>query len=180
MNNEEIQKLKLLLSATSAYYGQQLRDDVLRLYVEDLVDLPFDAVAIAVKEVRRDPKTTRCPLPAQIRNRIQPVETDENQAMEAVARIISAVSRFGWNNSSQAREFIGELGWRLVTLDGGWMTVCESMNHENIGVYRAQWKNLALSQIQRARAGTIGDAPAIPSPMGGVIDIKKLLPEMPQ
>jgi hypothetical protein len=174
----EKQHLKKLLVGTAAYYGQSLRDDVLLLYVEDLTDLPFEAVCTALKEIRRDPKTTRCPLPAVIRNHITPAETDENKAIEAVSRIIDAVSRFGWNNLEAAKEFIGELGWQIVTRDGGWQNVCESMNPDNLGVYRAQWKQLALTQIQRAKAGTLNTAPALPAP-NCAIDVGKLLPSMP-
>lgn len=184
MNHSEKQQLKALVVATAMYYSQDIPDTVLEMFVEDLEDLPFIAVAQALKDVRRDPKTIRCPLPALIRNRIQPAETDENQALAAVSRVISAVSRFGWNNAGQAREYIGELGWSLVQLDGGWMTVCETLNQDNLGTMRAQWRQLAMSQIQRAKSGTINQAPALPvSVMDGLVGLpnfQKLLQEMPK
>lgn len=162
MTREEKAQLMLLISGTSAYYGQELRDDVLALYVEDLEDLSFAHVAAAIKAVRRDPKTTRFPLPALIRDKIAPQPTEENDAAEAAARIAGAVRRYGWTNSDRAREYIGELGWRVVQLDGGWQNVCETLTEDNLGTYRAQWRGLALSVVRRVKAGQGEAPPALP------------------
>lgn len=164
---QEKQQLKLLLIATSSYYGQKIPDDAMTLYVEDLEDLPFADVARALKDLRRDPKTIRCPMPAVIRDRIQPANTDENDAVEAASRIIAAVAKYGWNNSESAREYIGDLGWRVVMLDGGWRNVCETLTHDNIGMLRAQWRNTALAQSKRARAGVLELPPTLPTNMLG-------------
>lgn len=162
MTPQEVAKLKLLIIGTSKYYGQQVQDDVLALYVEDLEDLPFELVVQAFKDVRRDPKTTRFPLPALIRDRIAPANTDENDAQAAVNRVIEAVSRFGWSNPDRAEAFIGELGWRVVRSDGGWRQVCEALTSENLNTSRAQWRTLALALIRRSRMGTLDTAPALP------------------
>jgi hypothetical protein len=60
---------------------------VLCLYVEDLADLPFDAVMGAIKRLRRDPKITRFPLPAIIRDRVAPVTDSRPGAEEAWAML---------------------------------------------------------------------------------------------
>jgi hypothetical protein len=167
MSPLEIQQLKALIVATAMYYGHALPDQVLALYLEDLADLPFAAVVDAIKEARRDPKTTRFPLPAVIRAKIAPVESDDDLAIEAVSRVVAAVSRYGWCNSERARDFVGELGWRVVEMEGGWKTVCETLTQDNIGTLRAQWRNLARSSITRGKAGTLDVAPRLPEPKRG-------------
>lgn len=179
MNSVEIMQLKKLLVGTSIYYGQQLDDSVLQLFVEDLKDLDFGKVAKAIKDVRLDPKTTRCPLPAVIRAKITPADTDENKAIDAVARIIKAVSDYGWNNHDAAKAYIGELGWRVVALEGGWHNVCESLTHDRIGTLRAQWRSTALTQIQRDKTGSYDHAPMLPTSEGKAL-VNNLLSSMPR
>lgn len=165
MSPQERQALKALIIATSAYYGQQLADNVIGLYVEDLADLEFGKVVAAVKEIRRDPKTTRFPLPALIRARILPMATsDEDRAVEAATRIAAAVRMYGWTNEDRAKLYVGELGWRVVEIDGGWQNVCETLTQDNLGTYRAQWRQLALATARNARAGRSGP-PELPEPV---------------
>jgi hypothetical protein len=161
---QEIQQLKALIVATALYYGQTIPDNVLALYVEDLADLPFLGVAAAIRDVRRDPKTTRFPLPAVIRARLMPAPSDEGEAQEAVSRLIAAVSKFGWVQPKAAREFMGELAWTVVEREGGWSNVCSELNESNIGMLRAQWRDLAESLSARSRAGTLNTPPALPKP----------------
>jgi hypothetical protein len=184
MSDLEIQQLKALIVATSSYYGHQIPDQVLLLYVEDLADLPFPAVAQAIRDVRRDPRTTRFPLPAVIRARIQPAPTDEGEAQEAVSRLIDSVARFGWTNGAAAKAHMGELAWLVVQREGGWQNVCANLNQDNLGMTRAQWRQLAMSLLSRAKAGTLGQAPSLPAPNAGakmpalIGDILKQIPQI--
>jgi hypothetical protein len=175
---DDKQKLKLLLVATAAYYGARIPDDALALYAEDLEDLPLESIQSALRDLRRDPKTTRLPLPAVIRQKLAPEAlSDEDLAIEAVNRIFQAVARFGWPNPVAAREMIGEVGWRVVEMDGGWQTVCRELNEDNKVGYRAQWKGLALVQIRRARMGIVG-GPSLPAP-DMASHVRGLLKSMP-
>ncbi len=181
MTLPEMQRLKALIVATGAYYGQVIDDAVLGMYVNDLADLPFTRVVDELENARRDPKNSRFPLPAVIRSRIKPVDadTDEIRAHTAVARIPEAIAKYGWANAKQAREFIGELGWLIVSRDGGWVRVCEMLNQDNIGTLKAQWRTQALFEAKRSRAGLTNEAPALPMPVGSTgltkIDFNKLL-----
>lgn len=174
-----LQRIKALIVATSAYYGQKLDDHVVAMYAEDLVDLPVEQIERVLKEVRRDPKTTRFPLPAIIRDRLTPAITPENEALESVSRIIAAVSNIGPYQLERAKEFIGTLGWEVVKAEGGWENVCMNLTDDNVGMLRAQWKHLALAKIARAKNGLTDTAPALPAP-SGPINLTKLLPEMPK
>lgn len=170
------QEIVATIVAVSAYYGQQLPDVVIEMYAEDLIDLPLESLREAFKAIRRDPKITRFPLPAQIRDRIQPADVDELNAAEAAARIPEAIQRFGWPNPELAREFIGELGWRVVQRDGGWRNVCQLLTHDNVGVLKAQWKNSALVQLRRGKLGLVDYAPVLPDGQsrasGGLVSLQ--------
>lgn len=167
MSPEQRQQLKALIVATSLYYGQEIPDAVLGLYVEDLADLPFDAIVEAIRAVRRDPKTTRFPLPALIRDRIAPENTDEADAREAAARIISAISRYGYTNLDRARAYIGSVGWRVVELQGGWTRLCEGVTSNQIPSLQAQLRDLAMGTLRRARLGILDQPPQLPGGGGG-------------
>lgn len=181
MTIAEKQKLKALFVAMSHYYGHVIPDAALALYVGDLADLSFPEVEHALHELRRDPTRKQCPLPAVIRNHILPVPSDEQQAIEASARIVEAIAKIGPYKSVDARRFIGELGWLVVQREGGWEQACTVLTDENVGICRAQWRQMALALQTRARAGNM-EPPGLPEPTRAKlgIDLKKLLPEMPK
>lgn len=159
--HDERAALKALIVMTSAYYGQRLDDTVVEMYAEDLADLPLDAVRRALVEARRDPKQRTFPLPAVIRDKIQPFDNADADAKEAAGRIVAAVSRFGWNNVARAREYVGELGWAVVERQGGWETLCRTLTEDNIGQMQAQWRDLALSVSKRAKLGILNEPPRL-------------------
>jgi hypothetical protein len=180
MTGDEIQKLKALFVATSLYYGHEIPDPALQLFVEDLRDLPFAAVARAIGEIRRDPKTTRCPLPAVIRARINPESDPESEAVMITGRILSAISRIGPYRAGEARSAIGEIGWQIVEAQGGWENICQIEN-DDIGTHRAQWKNHAKALI--SMNPNRKEAPELPSPPDQdpprLIDIQKVFKSFP-
>ncbi len=180
MTNQERQYLKEILVATALYYGQEVADPALQLFVEDLEDLPIKDVLCALKELRRDPKITRLPLPAVIRAKLQPPQTDDDESREAAARIIAAIAKFGWPNSGHARAYIGELGWAVVQRQGGWTTVCDMVDEGSLTSYQAQWRDLAGAIRRRALAGQLDSPPSIPEPSNNVRQITGPVPLDPQ
>lgn len=164
MTNHEKQVLKERLLATALYFSQELDDSAVQLFVEDLEDLDFHTVLETLKQLRRDPKTTRLPLPAIIRARIQPPESDEDESKQAAARILMAIGKFGWSNSEQAKQFIGRLGWEVVQYQGGWTRVCELVDDNNFNSFQAQWRDLAGSIRRRAAAGLHNTPPTFHLP----------------
>lgn len=160
-----ITQIKALIVMTSAYYQQQLPDHVVDMYAEDLSDIPMDRLKAAFLKVRRDPKVVRFPLPAHIRSIAEPVAvTDEQQALEAVSRIIVALGKYGHTNPAQAQEYIGSLGWEVVKREGGWLQVCERVTNDDLPIIRAQMREMAKSIIARSKAGTLNEAPGLPGP----------------
>lgn len=116
--------------ATFAYYnrGQTLEDMVLEMYVDDLSDLDPAACISAYQQYRRNPKNRTFPLPAQVREIVNPGEfiSNEVKAREIAGRIVGAISQFGWNNATEAQVYIGPVGWAIVQRHGGWSHLCEN------------------------------------------------------
>ena len=156
-----------LWSSLGEYYRQPISDMVLMMYAEDVADLPPEQVEKALFEYRRNPKNKFPPLPAHIREAIQPsAMSDDQRAVEVAARIVTAISKFGWNNTREARAFMGEIGWAVVEKQGGWENICANTMSDQIGIFQAQVRELAKVQIKLARMGALDSPPQLPKPAG--------------
>lgn len=148
-------KTKLLetIALTHAYYnpGQTLQNAVLAMYADDLRDLDPEECIRAYGAYRRNPKNTKFPLPSVIREIVAPEESisTEAKASEIAARICGAVPKFGWCNGSEAREYIGPIGWDIVQRQGGWPYICENLGTKiNPSSFQAQLRNQLDSNIR--------------------------------
>lgn len=138
-----------VVTGLAEYYNKTLTETQLSMYVEDLMDLSPEDLVRACRMYRQDPKHEWFPLPNKIKAMLY--LPDDQRARESVARILTAVSRIGPYNSRQAREMIGELGWEVVKLQGGWEEICQTLSDENKGILQAQWRDLAISLVNRNR-----------------------------
>jgi hypothetical protein len=162
VNPTERQALKGIFVATALYFGQELPDAALKLYCEDLEDLPFTQVAEALKALRRDPKTTRCPLPSAIRAKLNPESNAESEAIVLASRIVGQITRLGPYQPAAARMALGPVAWEVVQMEGGWESICQTLTFENMPILKAQWRNLAKALIERGGHTPSVDRPAIP------------------
>lgn len=170
-------RVKEAISLTAVYYtGNEPKDALIRMYVEDLQELDPLAILEAYSRYRKNPRNRKMPLPSDIREMICPSISVENESREAAARIFSAIRKFGWNNPADAREYIGELGWRVVNLQGDWVGLCESMSNHMIPSLQAQYRELAISVSNRISMGHDEMPPALPEKNSKLIpvEIKKL------
>jgi len=142
---DKLLEVKKMIVALCAYYQHPLPDQVVEMYAKDLADLPLEKLAQAFHEIRRDPKTTRFPLPAIIRQRTEGPVNAENAAIQIAAKIPEAISKFGWNNPEKAKAFLGEVGWLIVQREGGWANLCQTVDENNLPILKAQWRQLAKS-----------------------------------
>ena len=159
MTQNERNEIGITLVNMSTYYGKTIDKNVIKMMVQDLEDLEFLDVINAFTSYRRNPANIHFPLPAKIRAIVNPKQSPDALANESASRIRKAISDFGWNNSQQARDFIGELGWKVVERSGGWMHVCE--NHGlslSPLVFHAQARDLAKAICESEILG-IGDQP---------------------
>lgn len=162
MNQQDRQTLARLIATNSIYYGRQLTADVLSMMTDDLSDLPLESVQFAFANYRRDSKNKSFPLPAQIRELVNPEASGRLESREAAARAVAAVSRFGRGRSEDARAEIGELAWQTVLIFGGWTQLCEILTAENRATITAQLRDLAEGVFEKAKAGNLGVPPALP------------------
>lgn len=132
MTQQEGLKVAQAFALTAAYYRVRIDDQILKMYAEDVADLPFDDVIKALGAYRRNPKNRQMPLPAHIREIIEPVETPESKAREIASKISGAVVKFGQPNENLAREYIGETGWAIVARRGGWSHICSTADSSQL------------------------------------------------
>lgn len=181
--------LKKTIALTYAYYmrGQALPDAVLNAYFEDLNDLDPETCVDAYTRFRKNPANRAFPLPAQIRELVNPEQfvSVEARARETAARICAAVPKFGWNNSKDAEKFIGPEGWEVVKRQGGWSYLCESMGTKiNPTSFQAQLRDQLDGVF---RFGTYAIEKAIQAPadrrsgdlVPAGLGIRALLPDKP-
>ncbi len=156
--NQRIEIGKLVIGLAE-YYEKQLTTSQLDMYVDDLMEISPVELLQAIRAYRRDPKNVFFPKPAQLIASIR--QPDEQRARDAVARILTAISRIGIYRMNDAQAYVGELGWEVVRLQGGWEEVCKSITDENKAILQAQWRELAVSLINKERLGLTGEAPTL-------------------
>lgn len=157
MTQEERNELGKIIVTTAVYYGKDIDRAVLSMQVDDLADLPFASVRHAYTLYRRDPKNRSFPLPAQIRDLIQPTETSQAKAREIAAKIQSAVSKFGQFQGGDAKEFIGPVGWEVVRSFGGWGFICHNLGKSAlpVGSFYAQTRDLIEDILRKDTANEV-------------------------
>lgn len=177
-----------MLLAMARFYGYELEERQLEMYVEVLAKFPEATVLQSGKEYIQNPKNEKFPIPPhKILAKYLPQEADSKDVGREVAlRIRHAVSKFGWPSPADARAHIGDLGWGVVERLGGWQHICE-----NLGVtiqettFMAQCRDAVESTH---RLGEQGFDPARPSieqstqRKGDLIqvDAMKLIPTQPE
>ncbi len=175
--------LKEVIALTFAYYcrGQTLQDKVLNMYAGDLADLDPILCMSAYERYRRNPANRTFPLPAQIREIVNPEEfvSVETKARETAARICGAVSKFGWNNWAEAKNYIGPEGWAVVDRIGGWQHICESLGLKfNPTAFQAQLRDQLEGVYRHGLPAVERSIGALPSKrqgglesMGGILSL---------
>lgn len=144
--------------------GKDLSPDVLRMYDKLLEPLGYPALCVAVEQIILD-RNDRDPFPSPrtIKEKLHPKVDDDALAIEAASRVIGAISKFGYCNPSEARAYVGELGWAIVDREGGWVALCEKVESRQLPSLRAQWRDLAKSILKRARNDSDDRPPSLPA-----------------
>ena len=172
--------LKQTIAITFAYYypGRSLPDEVVAMYVSDLSDLDVTSCIETYNRWRRNPSNKKFPLPAEIRELVNPGEfvAIESQAREIAARICGAVPRFGWNNAKQAELFIGPEGWSAVQRQGGWQYLCEQMGSNiNPATFQAQIRDQIEGSLRYGGAVIERSIGVLPQRGTGLTSIKEIM-----
>lgn len=142
------------LVLTAKLYDRDLDRDVARLVIGDLQDLDFQECLNALDAFRKNPKNKTWPRAADIRSMVKQELDDETKGRLAAARALEAVSKFGYSNPVEAKEYIGELGWKAIQRFGGWTYVCENLGVDiNITSFQAQIRDIAIATQKAAFLG---------------------------
>lgn len=92
----------------------------------------------------------------------QAAKKDDSDARLAASAIIAACSRYGLVNGTdegaydkmrQIRDFVGELGWIVISHRSGWNHLCGSITNDNMATVEAQMRELAKGISERLRKG---------------------------
>lgn len=154
-----------ILVGLAGIYDKELHPEAFVLYSQALIDLSVEDIKRAVVLYLEDAKNDKFPRPAQLKAALSP--TDEQQARDAVTRIIHALTKwsdpYGHSDErrNKAKEYIGELGWIIVQRQGGWekLSVESDLGHGT----QAQWRESMVSFMSKARLGILDEAPKLPS-----------------
>lgn len=134
---------------SASYYQRPISDDVARMYAGDVSDLPDADVLRALSVLRREPKRRSCPLPAEVRVQVGRMTAGAGPAAaeQIAARITGAVSKFGYNNGSKARAYMGETGWRACEELGGYVALCQRLQADEMPTFYAQARELCRALL---------------------------------
>ncbi len=162
------------------YYGQQITENQVRMWSEDIQEYNLMDLKRAFMAYRKEKGNIHMPRPNQIIQHLDPEISPRSLADEASGRIYQAINLCGYNNPEGAKEFIGELGWRVVEREGGWISICRNCTEQNKGMTKAQWRDMALSILERSKYGLQDVPPALPNVgMKNLADsLKTLIPQI--
>lgn len=162
--NEKIIHHSKVVTALAEYYGKSISQNLLEMYVEDLLELSESELQRAAKMFRRDAKNVFFPTPAALVALARPLQTPEDAAREASARILECLSVDGHTNPERACNRMGELAWEVVKRMGGWSRVCQETTYQNTGTFAAQCRELAATLHRKALNGIpLSEVPALPA-----------------
>lgn len=143
MTQQERNEVGIVIALTAQYYGRELKKEVVAMMVSDLEDLSMVDVLRAYNSYRKDGRNRNFPLPAQIREIIEPEINPETASREISSRIMEAVHKFGYARGEDAKEFIGRIGWTVVESFGGWDYICKNLGLDlSMQTFNAQCRDL--------------------------------------
>lgn len=160
MNQDERNILANEIHETANFYGKYdlSKEDIsmmLNVLQKHYSEFGLNDFLKAYHSYKQDGKNTFFPSPSQLRKYLSPEIDDDTVAISTASKVVQAVSKFGWSNASDARAFVGELGWAGVQRFGGWMAVCENLGESiNLGTFQAQLREILKSEIKVQKAGS--------------------------
>lgn len=149
MNEHDLKKLKMLIVNVADYYSKELKPAVITMMAEDLREFEYENVEAAFSKYRKQDKNFRFPMPAQIREIILQKLDNSSNAREIAAKVLESVSKFGYTSGTEAREYIGEVGWRAVERFGGWLYICQNLGVTiQLTTFNAQIRDLCEATLK--------------------------------
>lgn len=148
--------LSRIVAALGEYYDKPLSPTQIAMYVEDLTGMEPQALIAAVKAYRSDAKNERFPLPAKLKALANPEMDPEQHGVIVANEIVGAISHCGPYRTPK----LSGVAMQVIDMEGGWQTLCELVTNDNLGTFKAQWRNLAKALAGRqnfhSQLATIG------------------------
>ncbi len=144
-----------------------------------------DEVVAALEQLAQSAR--RVPTVADIRKAMgRDAASEAEVGREVGERIWEAISKHGSQRSDsglqRVREFLGDLGWEVVTRQGGWQSICDSATYANGPQLKAQWRELAEVLARKVARGepldSMASLPRREEAQPGLTSMRDLLPTL--
>ena len=153
-----------LLNLFASNARVQLSQTMLRIYDKAVYPFGYKEACESLEKLMLEVKTWQMPTPHQLIEKIKNKPSNISEANEVASRIIEAISRHGYSNIKDAKNYIGDLGWLVVNRFGGWLYLCSEMGSSiNVATTRAQMRDAALSILDIGSKRSLDEAPQLPS-----------------
>ena len=151
--------LSELAKACNANVGMFL----LQTYEVALAKYGYDRLIQGLSKIVME-RQSRDPFPSinDIKEAIGVAEqSDDGKAAEAATRLCTAISRFGYPGKEEdVRPYVGELGWYVVKMHGGWSRFCESTdNLQHLEYFRNTLQKEARAYLEKSHLGCLALPP---------------------
>lgn len=150
-------------------------ENLLAVYDEAAAKVGYGRCARALKQFIAE-KSGRDPFPS-VSDMVGKAEFNALDAEEIAAKILGAVAKYGSYRGHEAREYLGVIGWDIVTIEGGWESLCQMLTYENSPILQAQWRKLAAVMIARKKTEKLTEVGYLQS-VGDTV--RRVLPQKPQ
>lgn len=168
------------LATLAKFCGVTLQQDIIRFYDQVFREIGYGEGVRAIEQTIVS-RRSRDPFPsvADLKKIACREVDDMDEAVEAANRIIEAVTKFGYRKPEEAKAWMGDIAWYVVSKNSTWQDFCSSLLTKDVPMYRAQFRDLALSAIRRYKAGLLNVAPTFKALSGnsGLARINALVSE---
>ena len=156
MNKKTFRK-KLFMLATMC--KEELKAEIAEMYEFSLEKYGWDKVCVVLDDFFLSARPYKFPVIADFVDKLSPPIKEKSEAMDIALRVKSAISKFGASNAEKAQNYIGEVGWYCVERWGGWKEICENLHVDQEHLFVAQFRDLAISIIEKSKQGRLELAP---------------------
>ena len=188
MTPEEFKQFKKQIVGMMLAYGREPKEEVVVFYADVFKEYPFESVMSALKKIAQDSRIRSMPVPGDLMQYLNPTTTDRDEGVVLCNKFLSLVQRRGrdWQDlpvyingeptypGAKGESFlefkdafeseVGTLGWQVMRMMGGWLSVCEQFNQSDHSIVKAQVRDLTETCMRMAKAGKLETPPALPEP----------------
>lgn len=127
-----------------------LNQVMIRVYDKAVEPYGYENASKALTILMNEVKSWQMPTPKQITDKIEMKASPLEAANQIVGKIFESVSRFGYMQATETKEYVGTIGWEVIKQFGGWSHICQELGLSlDKASSRAQMRDLALSLLNK-------------------------------